>query len=138
MARITGAREHKARLRRVRGAAMRAEVGKAIYAAADILSTEAALSITQGAVSGKNHVPSTAPNPPNADTGMLDRSIHTERESTLVALTVADAPYAAAQEFGNSKLPARPYMQPAADRTRPKAEKLVMAAVKRVVSGGTL
>ncbi len=117
---------------------MRREVGKAIYTAADLLSVEAALSITQGAVSGANHKPSAPGSPPNADTHLLDRSIHTERESTLVSLTVADAPYAADQEFGNSRLPERPYMRPAAEKTRPKAERLVVAAVKRVVGGGTL
>lgn len=138
MVKITGMKAHKARLKRVRSAEMVREVGKAIYTAADLLSVEAALSITQGAVSGKNHQPSTAPDPPNADTHLLDRSIHTEREGPLSALTVADAPYAVDQEFGNSRLPARPYMQPAADKTRPKAQKLVVAAVKRVVNGGTL
>jgi hypothetical protein len=135
---ITGQKAHKARLKRIRGAAMRAEVGKAIYAAADILSTEAALSITNGAVSGVNHVVSSPGDPPNADTHDLDRSIHTERESQLVALTVADSDHAAAMEFGTSRVAARPYMQPAAAKTRPKAQRLVQAAVKHVVNGGTL
>lgn len=172
MVKITGQKAHKARLKRIRGAAMRAEVGKAIYAAADYLSTEAALSITNGAVSGKNHVASDPGDPPNADTHLLDRSIHTENESQLMALSVADAPYAAAleggserkagkaarsfasnitdygpsrakqgpvkMEFGDSKTEARPFMQPAASKTRPKAQRLVQEAVKRVVRGGTL
>ncbi len=114
------------------------EVGKAVYAAADYLSTEAALSITNGAVSGKNHVPSTAPDPPNADTHDLDRSIHTERESQLTALSVADSDHAVPLEVGTSKMAARPYMQPAAAKTRPKAQRLVQEAVKRVSRGGTL
>lgn len=138
MVKVIGAKAHAARLKRIRGALMIREVGKAIYVAADYLSTEAALSITNGAVSGKNHVPSTAPDPPNADTHDLDRSIHTERESQLVALTVADSDHAAAMEFGTSRVAARPYMQPAAAKTRPKAQRLVQAAVKHVVNGGTL
>lgn len=138
MVAITGQKAHKARLKRIRGAAMRAEVGKAIYVAADYLSTEAALSITNGAVSGANHVASAPGEPPNADTHDLDRSIHTERESQLVALTVADSDHAAAMEFGTSRVAARPYMQPAAAKTRPKAQRLVQAAVKHVVKGGTL
>jgi len=138
MVAITGQKAHKARLKRIRGAAMRAEVGKAIYVAADYLSTEAALSITNGAVSGKNHVASAPGDPPNADTHDLDRSIHTERESQLVALTVADSDHAAAMEFGTSRVAARPYMQPAAAKTRPKAQRLVQAAVRHVVKGGTL
>ncbi|MBB3927827.1 phage gpG-like protein [Sphingobium jiangsuense] len=35
-------------------------------------------------------------------------------------------------------LPERPYMRPAAQKTRPKAQKLVAAAVKKVANGGTL
>lgn len=138
MAKIIGAKAHKARLKRIRGAAMVREVGKAIYAAADYLSTEAALSITAGAVSGKGHVRSRPGEPPKADTHKLDRSVHTEKAGVLKALTVADAPYAVPLEFGTSKMAERPYMRPAAAKTRPVALKLVRAAVKRVTSGGTL
>ena len=133
-----GMKAHKARLRRIRGTAMEREVGKAIYVASDLLNVEAAHSITEGAVSGRGHVPSAPGEPPNADTHMLDRSIHTERETPLKALSVADAPYAAAQEFGTSKMAERPYMRPAAEKTRPKAQKLVVAAVKKVAKGGAL
>lgn len=138
MVKITGQKAHKARLKRIRGAAMRAEVGKAIYVAADYLSTEAALSITNGAVSGKNHVVSAPGDPPNADTHDLDRSIHTERESQLKALSVADSDHAVPQEVGTSRMEARPYMGPAAAKTRPKAQRLVQEAVRRVARGGTL
>lgn len=138
MVKISGQKAHKARLKRIRGAPMRAEVGKAIYVAADYLSTEAALSITNGAVSGKGHIASAPGEPPNADTHDLDRSIHTERESQLVALSVADSDHAGDMEFGNSRVAARPFMQPAAGKTRPKAQRLVQEAVKRVSRGGTL
>ena len=138
MVKISGRKAHKARLKRIRGAPMRAEVGKAIYVAADYLSTEAALSITNGAVSGKNHVASAPGDPPNADTHDLDRSIHTERESQLKALSVADSDHAVPQEVGTSRMEARPYMGPAAAKTRPKAQRLVQEAVRRVARGGTL
>lgn len=138
MAKITGAKEHSARLKRIRGAAMVREVGKAIYAAADYHATEAALSITAGSVSGKNHVPSAPREPPNADTHKLDRSIHVEKAGPLKALSVADAPYAVALEGGTSRMIERPFMGPAAQKTRPVALKLVRAAVKRVAAGGTL
>lgn len=138
MARIIGAKAHAARLKKIRGQAMVREVGKAIYAAADYHATEAALSITAGAVSGKGHVPSRPGEPPNADTHLLDRSIHVERAGPLKALSVADAPYARPLEEGTARMVERPYMRPAAAKTRPQAEKLVRAAVKRVVSGGTL
>lgn len=138
MARIIGAKAHAARLKRIRGPAMIREVGKAVYAAADILTVDAAVSITTGGAHGESHVVSLPGEPPNADTGTLDRSVHTEKVGPLKANSVADAPYAADLEFGTSKMEARPYMVPAAARTRPKAESLVRLAVKRVVGGGTV
>ncbi|OGT55482.1 MAG: hypothetical protein A3E01_09240 [Gammaproteobacteria bacterium RIFCSPHIGHO2_12_FULL_63_22] len=137
MARITGAREHKAHLRAIRSATAR-EVGKAIFVAADALAVDAALSITEGAVSGKNHVVSAPGEPPNSDTHLLDRSIEATKTGPLTAEVSANAPYAAALEFGTSKMAARPYMKPAAERIRPKAEAFVRAATKRAVAGKKL
>lgn len=138
MVKVTGMKSHKARLKRIRGPEMVREVGKAIYTASDLLKVEAQISITEGAVSGRNHVPSAPGSPPNADTHHLSNSIENHKTGPVTAETSANAEYAADQEFGNSRLPARPYMAPAAAKTRPKAEKLVVAAVKRVVNGGTL
>lgn len=140
MVKVTGAKAHKARLGRIRGAAMRRELSKAIFVAADMLTVEAAISITAGAVSGKNHVPSKPGEPPNADTHFLDRSIGTEsfQSNLLKAKSVAFAPYAKALEFGTSKVAARPFMAPAAKLVRPKAQRLVAAAVKIVARGGSL
>lgn len=138
MVKVTGAKAHKARLGRIRGGAMVREVGKAVYVAADVLSVDAAISITTGAVSGKNHVPSAPGEPPNADTHQLDRSVHSEKAGPLKARSVADAPHAVDLETGTSKMEARPFMAPAAQRTRPKARRLVAEAVKRVARGGTL
>lgn len=114
------------------------EMGKAVYAAADYLSTEAAISITTGAVSGKGHVVSAPGQPPNADTHKLDRSVHTERTGPLSVQSVADAPYAVELEFGTSKMAERPYMRPAAQKTRKQAQGLMVEAAKRVVKGETL
>lgn len=138
MVKITGMKAHKARLSRIRGPAMIREIGKAIFVASDLLKVEAQISITTGAVSGANHVASTAPNPPNNDTGTLADGIVNQKTGPLTAETSSNADYGAALEFGTSKMAARPYMAPAAEKTRPKAQRLVMAAVKRVVSGGTL
>ncbi|QEH79943.1 HK97 gp10 family phage protein [Sphingomonas sp. C8-2] len=135
---ITGAKAHKARLGRIRGGAMVREVGKAIYVAADMIAVEAAISITTGAVSGKNHVPSKPGEPPNADTHFLDRSIGVEQFQPLKAKVVAYAPYAEALEFGTSDVAPRPFMEPATRKMRPKARRLVAEAVKRVARGGTL
>jgi len=138
MPKITGAQKHRATLQRIRGPAAKREFGKAIYAAADLLATEAALSVTAGAVSGKNHVPSAAPNPPNADTHVLDWSIRAAKAGDLKAIALADAPYAAAQEFGTSRMDARPFMAPAAEKVRPQARRLVEAARSRVLAGNKL
>lgn len=172
MVKITGAKAHKARLKRIRSPEMIREVGKAVYVAGDLLTKEAQISITTGAVSGKNHVASDPGDAPNNDTGYLANNIRTVRTGPLTAESSSEAEYAAALEngsereagassrsfagktspygpskakqgpvkieFGDSKTAARPYMSPAATKTRPKAQRLVVAAVKRVVSGGAL
>jgi len=139
MVKITGQKAHKARLKRIRGAAMVREVGKAIFEAGEFLTKEAQISITTGSTSAKGkHVPSAPGTPPNNDSGHLADNIETHRTGDLTAESTSNAEYAAAHEFGNSRLPARPYMQPAADRTRPEAQAKVVRAVKRVVKGGTL
>lgn len=138
MAKITGTDKHIATLRRIRGPAARREYGKAIFTAAGLLADDAALSITTGAVGGVNHAPSSPGQPPNADTGELDRSVHAERTGELTAIAAADAAHAQPLEFGTSKMEARPFMAPAAERTRPKAKKLLEAARDRIIRGGTL
>lgn len=138
MAKVSGAKQHTAHLKRIRGATMTKEIGKAIYVSADALATDAALSITAGSISGKGHIASKPGEPPNADTQVLNRSIEATKTGPLTAETSANAPYATALEFGTSKMPARPYMKPAAERTRPKAVALVRKAVSRVVNKGSL
>lgn len=142
MVKITGRKAHAARLKKIRGPAMVREVGKAVYAASDYLKTEAQISITTGAVSGANHVPSAPGTPPNADTHHLSNSIENHMTGPLKAETSANAEYAAIQEFGGSTgkatLQERPYIRPAAQKTRKPAQKLVAAAVKKVTTGGAL
>lgn len=133
MAKITGADAHKRRLQKLRGPAMIRPVTRAIFAAAQDLAIDAATSITDGATSGKNHEPSAPGTPPNADSHLLDRSITGVSTGLLKAETIADAPYAAAQEFGTSVLPERPYMRPAAALSRPKAQKRIVDAVNKVI-----
>jgi hypothetical protein len=137
MTTIKGGDKH---LRRLQGLGPRAtaEASKLVYTLADMHATEAALSITSGSVGGKNHVASLPGEPPNADTGVLDRSVHVEPAGPLKALSVADAPYAAALEFGSVHVAERPFMRPAAKKVRQASKALADAAVKRIVSGGTL
>ena len=137
MAKFKGADAHLKRLKNM-NARVEREAGKLVYALADMHATEAALSITAGAVSGKNHVPSAPGEAPNADTHVLDRSIHVEPVGPLRANSVADASYAAGLEFGTAKVSERPFMRPAASKVRKDADKLAKAAVKRINKGGTL
>lgn len=144
MAKITGAQKHTSTLRRIRGPAMRREVGKAIHAAAGLVADEAALLITTGSSGGQvkgskhEHVRSKPGEAPNAEFGTLDRSVHAEKTGDLTAIAVADADHAAPLEFGTSKMEARPFMAPAAKKITPSAVRLVEAATARVIKGGTL
>lgn len=135
MARVRGADGHLQRLKRMRGPAMVRRVSQALLASAIDLANDAALSITAGAVSGKEHVASAPGEPPNADTNVLSNNIEGALIGPLKAETSSNAPYAAAQEFGNesANLPERPYMRPAATRQRPKAQARVVAAVQSVI-----
>lgn len=137
MANFKGAGDHLKRLKNMT-AGMRKEASKLVYTLADMHATEAALSITAGAVSGKNHVPSKPGDPPNADTHFLDRSVHVERTGPLTAQSIADAPYAARLEFGDDKVAARPFMRPAAKKVRKAGEKLAAKGVQIIVRGGKL
>lgn len=132
---LKGADAHRRRLRAIRGAAMVRKVTQAVFAAAQDLAVDAALSITAGAVSGKNHEPSAPGSPPNADTHVLARNIEATSTGPLKAEASSNAPYAAAQEFGSESqgLPERPYMRPATARERPRAVKRIVDAVNRVI-----
>ena len=111
---------------------------KLVMTLADMHAKEASFLITQGSVGGLNHVPSLPGQAPNADTGHLHASIHVEAQGPYKALSVADASYSAALEFGTSRMAERPFMRPAARTVRREAEVLVRAAVKRLSAGGTL
>lgn len=132
MAKITGARQHSNRLKRMVQKTP-SLVGAALYAAGQLIEIEAEHSITAGSVSGKGHVPSAPGEPPNADTRQLDTSIHTLKVSDARTEVEAIAPYAAAQEFGtkDGKLPERPFMRPAVKKKRAAAVELVRRAASK-------
>ena len=135
MAKVHGADKHIARLRRIRGPRAVRAVGQAIYAGAQDIANDAAVSITTGAVSGKNHVPSAPGEPPNPDTHFLSGSIQGIPTGPLTAETEATAPYAAAQERGSESQgpPERPYLRPAAVKNRPRIAKRVTEAINEVI-----
>lgn len=135
MPRITGADGVSLRLNgKISEAAVR-EVGKALFAGGELIRSEASHMITEGAVSGRDHVPSLPGQPPNEDTGTLRTHIETTQPAPLKVEVSSNAPYAAALEFGTSKLAERPYMRPATARKRDEVVALVRRAVTNAVKG---
>lgn len=131
--RLIGARAHANRLKKLTGETMVREVGRALFAAGEMIQVEAQISITAGAVSGKNHKPSAPGQPPNNDTGVLAGNIETKQVAPLVVEVSSNAPYAADLEFGTSKMESRPYMAPARDAKKKEVTQLVRKAVDRAV-----
>jgi len=78
-------------------------VERALFHGGELIQTEAQLSITRGAVSGKNHVPSKPGEPPKNDTGVLAGNIETTRAGKLLVRVTSKAPYSAALEEGSSR-----------------------------------
>jgi hypothetical protein len=66
-------------------------VTRALFASAQDIAVDAAVSITEGSVSGKGHVPSLPGEPPNADTHVLSNSITADSPAPLKAEAYADA-----------------------------------------------
>ncbi|MCA9270265.1 MAG: hypothetical protein KDA41_17410, partial [Planctomycetales bacterium] len=102
MGKITGADKHERRLRNMRAAGAARQLTAAVFAEAQELQVDAQLSITRGAVSGKNHVPSAPGEPPNNDTGVLAGNIEANVTGVAKAETSSNAPYAAIHEFGGT------------------------------------
>lgn len=75
MGKIQGLDKLQKRLNSVGSAKTRRLIEGALFSAADLVATEAGLSITRGAQSGKNHVVSAPGQAPNADSHVLDRNI---------------------------------------------------------------
>lgn len=131
---IKGADVHRNRLRRMRAQYMNDPIIRALYDAGEAVRKDAQDSIIDGAVSGPGHVPSAPGTPPNADTHNLDKSIDVRMNKGRKTVTVvARAHYAAAQEFGTSRLPERPFMRPALQRNRNRAVLGAANAVRSVV-----
>lgn len=134
---IRGAKAHVARLKRLTSGSFDREIGAALFAGADRIRVAAQVSITTGAVSGSKHIPSTAPNPPNQDTGYLANNIEaTQTIDPLVVEVSSNASYSTALEFGTSRMQARKFMEPARDKERQAVEDLVVRAVNRAVGRG--
>lgn len=136
MPKVTGGKGHTDRLNRMTSPDAIAGVGRALFAGGQILETHAARSITEGSVSGKGHVPSRPGEPPTNDTGVLARNIETVQVEPLKVEVSSNAPYAAALEYGTSKMAERPYMRPATAATKGEITALVRKAVDHIAKGG--
>lgn len=133
MVKIIGQKAHIARLRKIQGPEMVRAVGAALFVAGDMIKVDAQISITAGSISGKGHIPSKPGEPPNNDTGDLVRGIENTQVAPLRVEVTSSSPHAVPLEVGTSKMAARPYMGPAAQKNRKEATKLVRDAVARVV-----
>lgn len=131
---ISGREQHLAHLARLTDPQAIADVGKALFVAGSAIATDAAISITTGSVGGKNHVPSLPGQPPNADTGQLDREIEVTQPGPLSVEVAAYSPHAAPLEFGTATIAERPFMRPAAKKNRRQVVELVRDAVNRAVN----
>lgn len=104
------------------------QVRSVVYQATNYVRTEAVNSIVQNARRGpevtrynpKRKVrTSAAGDPPAQDSGNLSSLIAVEvRADNLSGKIISNADYSKALEYGTSKMAARPFMQPAADKAR--------------------
>lgn len=132
--RIRGADVHRNRLRRMKSQYLQDPLNAQLYAVGEAIRADAQASIREGAVSGPGHRPSPPGEPPNADTRNLDMSIDVRLSDNRKTVQVfARAHYAAAQEYGTARLPARPYLRPALQRNRAKAVQATVQAVRSTV-----
>lgn len=136
MVKVTGSKEHSARLRQLAGPEMAKRVGAILFAAGQEIQIEAQLLITTGAVSGKNHVVSAPGQAPNNNDGVLANNIEALHVEPLKVVVSSNAPYAAALEFGTSKMAERPYMRPALANKRDEVLEGIRDAVSVVVKRG--
>lgn len=132
---VTGQEGAQSRLTGLAGERLIARVGEALFAGGEIIRAEAAHLITEGAVSGKNHVPSLPGHPPNEDTGVLRTHIETTQVAPLRVEVSSNAPYAVPLEAGTSRMAERPYMGPATRNKRKEVVALVGRAVNEVTKG---
>lgn len=130
---MKGRKEFQNKLAALGGAGVVAAARKVLFVGSDMIRAEAFQSISRGAVSGKGHVPSSPGEPPNRDTGVLQAHLENKMTGPLEAQVTSSAPYAAALEFGTSKMAARPYMRPARDKKAPEIQRLFASEIEKLV-----
>lgn len=135
MPKVTGKGSVNKRLSGLAGQQKVALVGQALFAGGERIKATASRKITEGAVSGKNHVPSRPGQPPNENTGHLRTNIKVYQVAPLRVQVVSEANYSAALEYGTSKMAARPFMGPSAREESPAVKALVNKAIDKVLKG---
>lgn len=130
---LKGQKKHSDRLKRLSGAEVVKAAGRVVFVGSDMIRAEAYRSISAGSVSGKGHVASAPGSPPNRDTGVLQANIENSLTGPVAAEVRSQAPYAAALEFGTSKMAARPYIRPARDKMKPRIEALFAKEIDKLV-----
>lgn len=130
---MKGRNEHLSRLKHLAGPEAIRGTGRAVHAAGELIRVEAHQAIARGSVSGPGHQPSDPGEPPNGDTGLLQAQLRVAQPDPLTAEVVSDAAYAAALEFGTSRMAARPYLRPARDKMTPKIAALFQSEMNELV-----
>lgn len=124
--------------------AIEKEVAKQLYVGALAIEAEAKTQITQGTKSGRTykrrsvtHQASAPGEAPANDTGRLVNSIHVTTDEGGQVARVHAGPgavsYAAALEFGTSKMAERPFSRPALAKAKPEIEKKLKAGIQKVI-----
>lgn len=138
MVKITGDKAFSAKLKSISGRGKDADLGRALFAAGNLIEDHAKRLIVAGSVSGKGHVPSLPGQPPSADTRRLDGNIETVQVAPLKVEVSSNAPYSAALEYGTSKMAARPFMGPSVEAKKGEAIDLVRRAIDHIIAGGSI
>jgi HK97 gp10 family phage protein len=131
---MTGRDRYMRKLAKLSGADLTKAAGRVLFTGAAMIQAEAQNSIVRGSISKGGHVVSLPGQPPNNDTDHLKDNIETSQPSPLTAEVRSEAEYAAALEWGTSKMAARPYMRPARDKMAPKIHKLFATEIDKLVA----
>lgn len=116
-------------------------LGREIVLAANRVKAEAEIDIRTGQKTGrlykrgkKMHQASAAGEAPAVDEGLLANSIEARRTGALSAEVSVGAEYAAALEFGTSKMEPRPFLYPAGQKVAPKLTAGASKAVQEALA----
>lgn len=135
MANVTGHEKLVKQFRAVADEAMVRDLGRALFAAGEIVEDAAKGSIMMGSASGTKtkkhkHVASRPGEPPNNFTQRLHDNIETNQISPLLVEVSSNMEYSVPLEFGTSRMAARPFMGPAARQSKPEVLALINKAIK--------